>query len=72
MMTATEVLDAYVRDVARYLPRAHRNDVAFELRALLEDELRARAEADGRAPDEAMVGGIGAAARSLSPTSLSA
>lgn len=55
MITADEVINSYVRDVAFYLPRAKRNDVAFELRALLEDELNARAATDGRAPDEAMV-----------------
>lgn len=54
MMTAGEVIDSYVRDVARYLPRAKRNDVAFELRALLEDELAAKAEAEGRAADREM------------------
>src|SRR5690606_22151452 len=44
----------YVRDVAKYLPRSRRNDVAFELRALLQDELVAKAAATGRAPDKAM------------------
>lgn len=53
-MNASNVIDSYVRDVARYLPRAKRNDVAFELRALLGDELTAKAHAAGRAPDKAM------------------
>ena len=53
-MDAHEVIDSYVRDVARYLPRNKRNDVAFELRALLADELAAKAESAGRAPDRAM------------------
>ena len=53
-MDANQVLDSYVRDVARYLPRDKRNDVAFELRALLADELAAKAQTAGRAPDEAM------------------
>lgn len=53
-MNANDVIDSYVRDVARYLPRGKRNDVAFELRALLGDELTAKARAAGRAPDKAM------------------
>jgi hypothetical protein len=54
MMSADEVIEAYVRDVARYLPRAKRNDVAFELRALLADELAARAASARRAPDHGL------------------
>ncbi|MCW5755063.1 MAG: hypothetical protein KIT24_10195 [Phycisphaeraceae bacterium] len=53
-MKADEVIESYVRDVARCLPRRKRNDVAFELRALLGDELAAKAEAAGRAPDKAL------------------
>lgn len=53
-MNAEAVIESYVRDVAACLPRDRRNDVAFELRALLADELAARAEAEGRAPDRAM------------------
>jgi hypothetical protein len=36
------------------LPRRQRNDVAFELRALLNEELQAKAEAAGRGADAAM------------------
>jgi MFS family permease len=54
MMTADDVIQFYVRDVASYLPRNKRNDVAFELRALLQDELAAKAAAQGRAPDREM------------------
>ncbi len=54
-MNANDLIDSYVRDVARYLPRSKRNDVAFELRALLGDELAAKAQAAGRAPDKSMV-----------------
>jgi len=54
MMSANEVIESYVRDVARLLPRKRRDDVAFELRALLQEELAAKAEAAGRAPDPAM------------------
>lgn len=53
-MTANDLIEAYVADVARRLPRAQRNDVAFELRALLREELQARAEAAGRDADPAL------------------
>jgi hypothetical protein len=53
-MDATEVIDSYVHDVARRLPPGKRNDVAFELRALLADDLQARAGAEGRSPDHEM------------------
>ncbi|GIF76765.1 hypothetical protein [Asanoa siamensis] len=39
MLTTEELIDAYVADVARLLPRAQRADVAAELRALLREEL---------------------------------
>lgn len=51
MMTPEAVVEAYVSDVARRLPRAKRNDVALELQALLHDELSGKAEASGRAAD---------------------
>jgi hypothetical protein len=57
-MDANDVIDSYVRDVARQLPPKKRNDVAFELRALLTDDLRDRAEAAGRAPDADMAVGM--------------
>lgn len=50
-MDASEVIELYIADVAAELPRRQRNDVAFELRALLSEELAARAEATGRATD---------------------
>lgn len=53
-MNANEVIDSYVADVATRLPRRQRNDVAFELRALLAEELRDRAEAAGRDADATM------------------
>jgi hypothetical protein len=53
-MNANDVIESYVRDVGRYLPRGKRNDVAFELRALLAEELAAKSRAAGRAPDKAM------------------
>ncbi len=53
-MNADEVIDSYVRDVASYLPRSKRNDVAFELRSLLADELAAKSRSAGRQPDKAL------------------
>ena len=53
-MNANDVIESYVTEVALQLPRKQRNDVAFELRALLDEELAARARAAGRAPDKAM------------------
>lgn len=50
-MKTHDVIESYVRDVARFLPRDKRNDVALELRELLHDELSAKAEARGTAPD---------------------
>lgn len=55
MATRTDTLiDSYVADVVKRLPGKQRNDVAFELRTLLQDELRGRAGDAGRLPDEAM------------------
>jgi hypothetical protein len=53
-MSPEDVLDAYVNDVAKRLPRAKRNDVALELRALLREELQNRADVAGRPADDAM------------------
>ncbi len=53
-MNADDVLESYVNDVALRLPRRQRNDVAFELRALLREGLQDRAEAAGRAADATM------------------
>ncbi|NVJ21291.1 hypothetical protein HUW62_08685 [Myxococcus sp. AM011] len=53
-MNANDVLESYITDVAVRLPRKQRDDVAFELRELLTEELQARAAADGRDADAAM------------------
>ncbi len=53
-MNANDLIESYVTDVAVQLPRKQRNDVAFELRALLNEELQARSEAEGRPADAAM------------------
>jgi hypothetical protein len=51
-MNAQTVIESYVRDVTRRLPGRTQADVALELRALLTEELAARAA--GGAADEAM------------------
>jgi hypothetical protein len=51
-MHATEVIEAYIDDIVRLLPRRQRNDVAAELRTLLNEELHAQGQAFGRLPDE--------------------
>lgn len=53
-MNANDVIESYITDVALRLPRRQRNDVAFELRALLHEELQGRADVAGVAPDAAM------------------
>jgi len=50
-VNAEQLIEAYVADVAAQLPRRQRNDVAFELRALLTEELGARAADGGRPAD---------------------
>jgi hypothetical protein len=49
-----DLIEVYVGDVVKRLPGRQRSDVGFELRALLGEELRGRAEDAGRSPDEAM------------------
>src|ERR1700722_12713731 len=53
-MRATEVIETYIDDTVRLLPRRQRDDVATELRSLLNEELHARAQESGRAPDESL------------------
>lgn len=53
-MNAQDVIESYVTEVALQLPRKQRNDVAFELRALLHEQLQDKAEASGREADAAM------------------
>lgn len=53
-MNANDLIESYVTDVAVQLPRKQRNDVAFELRALLNEGLQDKAEAAGRGVDAAM------------------
>lgn len=53
-MNANEVVESYVTDVALRLPRKQRNDVAFELRALINEGLQDKSDETGRAVDAAM------------------
>jgi hypothetical protein len=53
-MNATEVIETYIDDTVRFLPRRKRDDVAAELRTLLNEELHAKAQESGRSPDEAL------------------
>jgi hypothetical protein len=53
-MNTDAIIETYVGDVVRHLPRKQRNDVAFELRSLLTEELQGRASEAGRDPDSAM------------------
>jgi hypothetical protein len=54
-MNANDVITSYVNEVALQLPRKLRNDVAFELRALLLEECQAKAEETGRQLDAELV-----------------
>lgn len=54
-MNATPIIESYVGAVVRYLPRRQRNDVGFELRSLLTEELEGRSADAGRPADAAMV-----------------
>jgi hypothetical protein len=49
-----DLIEAYVADVIRHLPGKQRNDVGFELRALLQEDLKSRAGDLGRQPDDAI------------------
>ena len=53
-MHASEVIETYIDDTVRLLPRRQRDDVATELRSLLNEELHARAQESGRPPDESL------------------
>ena len=51
-MRADEMLERYVREVASQLPVRMRSDVTLELASLLREDLQAKADAAGRAPDD--------------------
>ncbi len=50
-MLASEVIEIYIDDTMRLLPRRQRIDVANELRSLLHEELHTRAQEAGREAD---------------------
>ena len=52
--TSDDLIEAYVADIIRRLPSKQRNDVGFELRALLAESLKNRAGDLGRLPDDPM------------------
>ncbi|MDH6180850.1 hypothetical protein M2152_001032 [Microbacteriaceae bacterium SG_E_30_P1] len=49
----SDIINNYVADVVRRIPRSQRDDVAFELKELISDELRGRAEEAGGVVDDA-------------------
>lgn len=54
-MRCNEVIEAYVVDVMRRLPRKDRNGIGYELRGLLTDMLADRTQDETGDPDDAMV-----------------
>jgi hypothetical protein len=50
-----KLIDAYVASVGESLPEKDRADIEAEISSLLRDMIDARAEAEGRAPDDEMV-----------------
>ena len=50
-----ELLDRYVNEVGKHLPRKNRADIQAELRSTLEDMLEERSQKAGQPVDEAMV-----------------
>jgi hypothetical protein len=53
-MQPNAIIESYVGDVVRRLPRRQRGDVGLELRSLLREELTGRAAELGRPADESM------------------
>lgn len=54
-MNQNDVIEAYVVDVMRRVPRKDRNEIGLELRGLLTEMLAERAGNEGRTADDAMV-----------------
>lgn len=53
-MDTKAIIESYVGEVVRHLPRRQRNDIAFELRSLLTEDLDGRASERERPADEAL------------------
>lgn len=54
-MNQNDVIEAYVADVMRGVPRKDRNEIGLELRGLLTEMLADRALSEDKAADDAMV-----------------
>lgn len=54
-MNPNDVIESYVVDVMRRVPRKERDGIGFELRGLLAEMLADKAQAEGRPADDAMV-----------------
>lgn len=50
-MKPDDIIESYVDEVVRFLPRRQRSDVGFELRSLLKEDLEGRAAESGRPVD---------------------
>jgi hypothetical protein len=53
-MDTHAIIDDYINNVAAKLPRKQRNDIGFELRSLLTEQVRSAALTAGRSPDGEM------------------
>src|ERR1700746_2186024 len=53
-----ELIERYLQAIGQYLPADSRNDILAELRTELLEQMDARAEGGGRAPDEAGVAAL--------------
>ena len=49
------LIDKYIAEVGKYLPRKNRADIEAEIRSTLEDMLEERKQADGAADDETVI-----------------
>ena len=53
-MDTYSIIDDYINNVAAKLPHKQRNDIGFELRTLLMEQVRSAAQSAGRSPDGEM------------------
>jgi len=52
------LLDKYIEEVGKRLPRRNRRDLQAEIRSTIEDMLEDRSQAEGRPVDDALVGEV--------------
>ena len=57
-MTANEMIDRYIHEVGRHLPRKQRTDITLELRTLIQDALDAETEAGAGEPTTKMTAAV--------------